>query len=505
VRRILGESLPAGTGWSFTFGTVVVFALLVELVSGLGLALYYAPTPDHAWDSIRFIATEVRAGSFLLGLHYWAMRVIVVVLGLHLGRVVLMGSYRPPRHANWVVGVGLFLIVMAFAITGLLLRWDQSAYWATVVRIGIARLTPVVGNEVAAIMRGGADIGALTLTRWYAVHALVLPVVLIAFVAAHLLLRVRDGLSGPVRTRTGPQETYFPHQAGRDLAVIALVAGVLAVLAWHGMAPLEAPADPTATDYVPRPEWYFAWLFQFVKYFPGRLEALGAIIIPGLALLLFIFLPWLDRGSTRHWRERRAILLAFGLLSAGIVLLTTYGSRDTVARPGPAWTIRELAGAALIQSDRCARCHSDTGIAAPIEAGRIGRPADWLAGHIADPEMIAPGLRPAPATNDRDNAAILAALARLHAGPAPAAASVTPQVAVLFNRHCLSCHLIDGVGGKDGPDLSHVGRKLDDTRIAAQITNAKAVDPKAKMPVFEGKLTPDDIHVLAVWLASRRD
>jgi ubiquinol-cytochrome c reductase cytochrome b subunit len=505
VRRILKESLPPGTGWSFTFGTVLVFALFVELVSGLALALYYAPTPDHAWDSIRFIATQVRAGSFLLGLHYWAMRVIVVVLALHLGRVVLMGSYRPPRHANWVVGVGLFLIVMAFAITGLLLRWDQGAHWATVVRIGIAQLTPVVGTEVAAIMRGGSEIGALTLTRWYAVHALILPVVLLALVAAHLLLRVRDGLSGPVQPRTGPQETYFPHQAGRDLAVIALVAVVLGVLAWHGAARLEAPADPTSTDYVPRPEWYFAWLFQFVKYFPGRLEALGAIIIPGIALALFIVLPWLDRGSTRHWRERRAILLAFGFLSAGIVLLTTYGSRDTVPRPGAAWDVRELAGVALIESDRCARCHSDTGDAAPIATGTIGRPADWLAGHIADPEMIAPGLRPPPATNDRDNAAILAALARLRAGPAPPDPPGEQQLQVLFNRHCLSCHLLDGVGGKDGPDLSHIGRKADEARIAAQIANSKAIDPKAKMPEFESKLTPDQIRSLAAWLAARKD
>lgn len=505
MRRLLKESLPPGTGWSFTFGTVLVFALLVELVSGLGLALYYAPTPDHAWDSVHFIATQVRAGSFLLGLHYWAMRVIVVVLGLHLGRVVLMGSYRPPRHANWVVGVGLFLIVMAFAITGLLLRWDQSAYWATVVRIGIAKLTPVIGTEVAAIMRGGPDIGALTLTRWYAMHALVLPVVLIGFVAAHLLLRARDGLSGPVQPRTGPRETYFPHQAVRDLTVVALVAVVLIGLAWHGAARLGAPADPTATDYVPRPEWYFAWLFQFVKYFPGRLEALGAIIIPGVALALFIVLPWLDRGSTRHWRERRVILLTFGFLSAGIVLLTTYGSRDTVARPGPAWDVRELAGAALIRSDRCTRCHSETGDAAPIEAGRISRPADWLAGHIADPEMIAPGLRPPPATNERDDSAILAALARLHAGPAPADPPADQQVEVLFNRHCLSCHRLDGIGGKDGPDLSHIGHKADQARISAQISNSKALDPKSKMTVFEGKLTPDEIHALASWLAARKD
>jgi len=504
VKRLLTEKVPPGTRWAFTLGAVLVFALLVELVSGLGLALYYAPTPDHAWDSLNYISTGVRAGAFLLGLHYWTMRVIVVVLGLHLGRVVLMGSYQKPRHANWVVGVGLFLVVMAFSVTGLLLRWDQAAYWATVVRIGIASLTPLVGDQVATLMRGGPDLGALTLTRWYAIHALVLPVVLIGLVVAHLMLRVRDGLSGPVRKVEGEPQPYFPHQAARDLAAVALCAAVLAVLAWRGGMALEPAADPTSTDYIPRPEWYFAGLFQFVKYFPGKLEALGAIIIPGFALTLFILLPWLDRGTTRHWRERRAVLLVFGLAAAAVVTLTTLGTADSVSHPGAAWTLRDIAGAALIETDRCARCHKADGLAAPIEVGSIGRPADWVAAHVVDPEMIAPGLRDAPAANERDTQAILLALAKMRASAPPVTSPADTQIALLMTRHCLSCHIVDGVGGKDGPELTHAGGKLDAAKIRAQIENSKAVDPNAKMPSFSTKLTPEEIQALAAWLAARK-
>jgi ubiquinol-cytochrome c reductase cytochrome b subunit len=503
VKRLLSERVPPGTGWSFTLGVVLTFALLVEFVTGLGLALYYAPTPDHAWDSIHYISTEVRAGGFLLGLHFWAMRVIVVVLGLHVGRVVLMASYRAPRHTNWVVGVALFLVVLAFAVTGLLLRWDQAAYWATVVRIGIASLTPLAGAQVANLMRGGPDLGALTLTRWYAMHALVLPVVLIALVVAHVRLRVRDGLSGPVQPPARDSERYFPRQAARDLAAVALCCILLGVLAVRGVT-FEGAADPTATDYIPRPEWYFAWLFQFVKYFPGRLEALGAIIIPGVALTLFLLLPWLDRGTTRHWRERRATLLVFGTAAAGIVVLTTLGTADQVPRSGPGWNLRELAGAALVGTDRCARCHKDGGLAGLIEPGRIGKSADWVAAHVADPEMIAPGLREAPAASERETQAILAAVAKMRASAPPATSPETRQIALLMTRHCLTCHTVDGVGGKDGPELSHVAGKLAAGVIRQHIDDPKSLDPDAKMPSFATKLTQDEINAIVTWLAAKR-
>jgi ubiquinol-cytochrome c reductase cytochrome b subunit len=482
---------------------VLAFALLTEFVTGLGLSLYYAPTPDHAWDSIHYISTQVRAGGFLLGLHFWAMRVIVVVLGLHIGRVVLMASYRAPRHTNWVVGVALFLVVLAFAMTGLLLRWDQAAYWATVVRVGIASLTPLVGAQIATMMRGGPDLGALTLTRWYAMHALVLPVVLIALVVAHLKLRARDGLSGPVQPLARDPEPYFPRQAARDLAAVALCSVALAVLAARGVT-FEGAADPTATDYIPRPEWYFAWLFQFVKYFPDRLEALGAIIIPGVALTLFVLLPWLDRGTTRHWRERRVTLLVFGIAGAGIVGLTTLGTADQVPRSGPGWNLREVAGAAMVNTDRCTRCHKDGGLAAPIQPGRIGRPTDWVAAHVADPEMISPGLREAPTASERETLAILAALAKMRASAPPGTSPETRQIALLMTRHCLSCHIVDGVGGKDGPELSHVAGKLAAGMIRRHIEDPKSIDPDAKMSSFATKLTPDEINAITTWLAMKR-
>jgi ubiquinol-cytochrome c reductase cytochrome b subunit len=505
--HLLDEPLPPGTGWFFTLGSILLFGLGLQVVTGTALALYYAPTPDHAWDSVRFITTEVRLGSFLRGLHHWGATVVVVAAVLHLARVVCFGSYRKPRELNWIIGIVLLQLILAFGLTGYLLPWDQRAYWATVVSINISKLAPVVGEWVAGLLRGGLEVGALTLTRWYALHVLVLPPVLALVVAVHLYLMRRHGISGPIRERRGTPAAFFPSQAAKDLTMAIAVGIVLVVLAVKGAPALEAPADPTSSNYVPRPEWYFLGLFQLLKYFPGKLEVIGALVVPGLAITLLALLPWIDPGKSRAWRDRRLTLVAFAGGLAAVATLTTLGAMD---RPSTAdagtWNLQELAGATLIDTGtQCAKCHTATSaIAGPIEAGHIARPADWLATHVVDPEVIAPGVRQPPATNPRDTAAILAALARLRSGPAPEQDPSTRQAAVLFNRNCFSCHIVDGIGGVEGPDLSHVGRKYDAASIAKRVNNPVDVKPDAEMPAFEGKLTPVQIQTIAAWLAAKR-
>ncbi len=234
-KHLLDEPLPAGTGWWFTLGSVLLFGLTVQFVTGIALALYYAPTPDHAWDSVRYITTSVRGGSLLRGLHHWGASVVVVAALAHLVRVVFFGSYRKPREVNWIVGLLLLQVILAFGLTGYLLPWDQRAYWATVVTINISRLTPVAGEMLGAVLRGGPDIGALTLTRWYAAHTLVLPVALISLTIAHLYLMRRHGISGPVRPYvSGASRPFFPYQAARDLTLSIAVGALLTVLAWKG-------------------------------------------------------------------------------------------------------------------------------------------------------------------------------------------------------------------------------------------------------------------------------
>ena len=248
---LLDEPLPPGTGWLFTLGSVLLALLSVQALTGAFLTLYYAPTPDHAYDSVRFIGST-SAGSLVRGLHHYGASFIVVAAALHMLRVVALGSYKRPRELTWISGVMLLLIILGFALTGYLLPWDQRAYWATVVSINISRLTPLAGDAIAVALRGGTAVGALTLTRWYALHVIFLPAVVIALVALHVAMMRRHGISGPVRPRSGAGFRFFPAQAARDVVVVSCVLVALALFAWQGAPELDAPADP-AEEQAPRP------------------------------------------------------------------------------------------------------------------------------------------------------------------------------------------------------------------------------------------------------------
>jgi len=504
--HLLDEKLPAGTGWWFTFGSLLLFGLTLQVITGTLLALFYAPTPDHAWDSVRYITTEVRGGQLLRGLHHWGASLVVVTAVLHLIRVVFFGSYRAPRELNWIVGLILLHVILAFGLTGYLLPWDQRAYWATVVTINMATLTPFVGELVANLLRGGPDIGALTLTRWYAVHVLVLPPVMFGLIALHLYLMRRHGISGPITPQAGESKSFFPYQAGRDLTV-ALVVGIgLAVVAWQGAPALEPPADPTSSGYIPRPEWYFLGLFELLKHFPGKLEIVGAIIIPGVVMTLLALLPWIDRAQTRGLRDRRRVLLTFAAGLVAITTLTVLGALDKPVSSGDGWNVREQAGAVLLQTGTCVTCHNPDGVVGPVDPVRVSRSRSWVASHLVDPEMIAPGLRPAPAADQNaqhDQSAMLAALARGRSGTALPAVDDDGRMAVVFNRHCLRCHVLGPVGGTEGPSLIDIGTKRDHAAVVRQITAPRDVKPTGEMPAFAAKLSADEIAALAHWLLRR--
>lgn len=503
--HLLDEPLPAGTGWWFTLGSVLLAALALQAVTGILLSLTYAPTPDHAHDSVRYIEQSAGAGRLLRGLHYYGASLIIIAAAAHMLRVVVFGSYKAPRELTWLTGLALLLVILAFALTGYLLPWDQRAYWATVVTINIAALTPLAGDLIAAVMRGGPDIGALTLTRWYAAHVIVLPAILAALVALHLYLMRRHGISG------NPDKNFpfYPLQASRDLVVILIVIGALVAIAWRGAPALEPVANPADAGYVPRPEWYFLGLFELLKYFPGRLEVIGALVLPGLALLLLALLPWIDRGPSRRPRDRRAVLALVALMAVSLAALTAAGWRDRPPAADPGWTIRELGGMAMVSGGACARCHVDGGAAEPIRAEAVARDASWVAGHLLDPEMIAPGLRepPAPAS-EREVAAILAYLARARRGGDPPALSSADATAVrVFAQFCIGCHRIEPDardGGDDGPGLTGIGAKHSPEALRRWIADPEAVDPDAEMPAFGSRLTADELNTLVQWLIRRR-
>jgi len=506
VRHVLlDEEIPAGTGWLFTLGSVLLALISIQLLTGAFLTLYYAPTPDHAYESVRFISSTT-AGRLVRGLHHFGASFLVVFLVLHLLRVVVFASYKPPRELTWLSGLALLGLVLGFALTGYLLPWDQRAYWATVVTINISKLSPGIGDLIAGVLQGGSTIGALTLTRWYAAHVIFLPTLLVLLIVAHIVFMRLQGSSGPMRPKAGRPFPFYPYQAFRDTVVVTAVLLAVVALAWRGMPPLEGPADPTDASYIPRPEWYFLGLFQLLKYFPGKWEVVGAMIVPGIAAAFLALLPWIDRGPARHPRQRPLImsLVAAGLLS--VIALTALGWRDRPMNAAPdQWTMREIGGRAIAGYSGCAKCHSPNGIADPLESVALQRDAEWVAGHAVDPEMLVAGLREPPAArSEREVAALVAYVRRATRQAYPGYPKEIETAATVWARYCVGCHIIDGDGGKDGPELSKAGEKHDIEKLKTWIIDPEAVDPLAEMPAFGDRLNPEQLNAIASYLANRK-
>jgi len=290
------------------------------------------------------------------------------------------------------------------------------------------------------------------------------------------------------------------------MTVVSLVLTALAILAWNGAPALESTADPTDATYVPRPEWYFLGLFQLLKYFPGKWEVVGAMIVPGVVAGFLALLPWIDRGPSREPRRRIGVLV---LVAAGVVsvsVLTALGWRDRPqSKAAGTWTLREIGGRVLAQRANCTRCHSTDSHADPLEQTAAIRGPEWISGHVSDPEMITPGLREPPAPpSERESAAIVAYVRRASRDPYVPVPAHIEVVATVFSRFCVGCHVIEGDGGKDGPELTHIGSKRDVAFLRKVIADPESVDPDAEMPSFAKRLTPEELEAVASYLASRR-
>jgi ubiquinol-cytochrome c reductase cytochrome b subunit/menaquinol-cytochrome c reductase cytochrome b subunit len=197
-RWMMFRKVPKGTNWFYTLGSATMFAFLSQAVTGVFLAMYYRPdSTGGAYESVRHLTNEVFLGAFVRGMHLWGASVMVVLVFLHMGRTFLWGAYKYPRELNWVIGVVLLILTMVMALTGYLLPFDQRAYWATVVASNITGTGPIVGPYLADFLRGGSEFGATTLSRFYAIHMLVVPGAIAALIGAHLYLVAKLGTTAP--------------------------------------------------------------------------------------------------------------------------------------------------------------------------------------------------------------------------------------------------------------------------------------------------------------------
>jgi ubiquinol-cytochrome c reductase cytochrome b subunit len=368
VREFMEEPLAHGVGWPHVFGSAVMFLFLVQLCTGIFLMVYYVPSPDTAYESTTFIFHDLPMGSLVRSLHHWGASAMLIVLVAHMLQAFFWGAYKRPRQIVWVIGVFLLLVTLGLSFTGYLLPWDQKAYWATVVGTRIAGSVPVVGHYITALIRGGAGVGALALTRFFALHVLIFPAALIGLMVFHVAHVRIKGITPPwkrVGEETGVRrpQLFYPDQVFKDAVVAVLLLGLLMTVALVHPAPLEAKADPTSTGYVPRPEWYFLPNFQLLKYVPTSWgewgEFVGAAVVSGLGVVVLILLPYLDRNPERVPRRRPFVCLA-ALTTLGTLLYLGLAGAESTPKHA-ALTPEKARGEKVFLDRRCHACHGING------------------------------------------------------------------------------------------------------------------------------------------------
>ena len=323
--KLLYEPIPGGQRWRYVWGSTLIFTFSLQLITGFFLWTVYSPSTQTAWESLYFIQYEMQLGWFVRGLHHYTAQAMILLLAAHLVQVVWAGAYRAPRELNWWLGVILLLLVLGLSLTGYLLPWDEKGYWATQTSTKIMGLSPLIGSALQKLLVGGVTYGHQTLTRFFALHAGLLPALLILVLVAHVAMFRRQGVTHPPKAEG--KALFWPNQALLDITASAIVLAIVVFLVvWKGFdegfvwgpqggANLQAPADPSEPYSAARPEWYFLFLFQFLKYFPGNLEVVGAIIIPSLVLAVLVLFPLIAKLPGGHQFCQSATLVLLGSIS----------------------------------------------------------------------------------------------------------------------------------------------------------------------------------------------
>ena len=321
MHEALYERVPGGARWRYVWGSTLVFTFTLQVITGFMLWSAYSPSTRTAWESVYYIQHEMFLGHIIRGLHHYAAQAMVVLMAIHLVQVIIDGAYKAPREMNFWLGIVLMMIVLGLSLTGYLLPWDQKGYYATQVTTNIMSATPAVGREVQVLAQGGSDYGHLTLTRFFAMHAGILPTMLVGFLALHIYVFRRHGLTVH-DPKHAPETTFLPDQVLKDAVACLAVLAVVLMLAMFRVAEMSAPADPAVNFSAARPEWYFLFLFRFLRF--HAVESLGltfgAIVVPGIIMGIIAVMPITAKvlGNVGHLLNKAFIWA----LAAGVVVLT---------------------------------------------------------------------------------------------------------------------------------------------------------------------------------------
>ena len=523
--------MPGGARWAYVFGSALVFLLVAQVASGLALAMSYSASVPAAWASVARIEAS-GLGHLVRGLHAQGATFLLAVAGLHLLQTALFGAYRAPREVCWWLGLVLLGILLAFCLSGSLLPWDERGYWATRVTVGIAGSLPLAGPSLERVLAGGPEFGNLTLTRFYAVHAMLLPLLLIAFGVAHVAAMRTHGITAPPPADPKRDEPFWPRQALYDAAFALLLLAALLLVANSRGAPLQGPADPSGAAN-PRPEWYFRPLFQLLKMVPGALEPLAAFGVPLLAAAFLFALPFIDKEA----RARKPVLavLAGSILAALGLGLASYrvdakspqfarGEAMARSRAQKAMKLARTLGMppegalSLLQNQpderggrlfarACTECHSARGTGgekAPHLDGLLSRA--WIRSVLLHPEAPGnygnakiSGMESYAKLGDDKIGRLADYLYALRSHPALDPALQSGR-RLFLAEGCAECHALEKGKDNGAPTLAGYG-SADWLRGLIRDPGAPAYyDAQNRMPDFGKRLPPEDIDDLVAFL-----
>jgi ubiquinol-cytochrome c reductase cytochrome b subunit len=454
IREISEHPVPRNTAsWWYVFGSAALVIFLLQIVTGILLALVYVPSGAEAWSSLQTLNHDVTLGWFIRALHGWGSNFMVAIVLIHMVQVFLFGAYKFPRELTWIIGVFLLLMTLGMAFSGQVLRFDQDAYWGLGIGASIASHVPVLGSAIVRLMLGGPIIAGATLSRFFALHVFVIPGMLIGFVCLHLLMVLKLGINEwPMPGRVVRRSTYaneyheltktdgapfVPYAIWKDMFfAAAILLAVAACAVYFGpFGPTGVP-DPTIIETAPKPDYFFLWLYALLSLLPPSMETPALLVGPVIAIVALLLLPFLSGEGEKSWR-RRPIAVLTVLLTA--VTLGTFTHLAGIAPWSPhmnAWsgnpvpervlhgtTALQRQGALVFQVKQCRNCHSlgETG-------GQRGPALDTVAVRLTQDQLIRQviqggGNMPAYGKNlsPAETTALVAFLETLHpAGQAPA-------------------------------------------------------------------------------------
>ena len=455
LHTALDEPIPGGARLAYIFGSGLLFIFISQVITGIFLALYYVPSADHAHTTVAYITKSVTAGSFLRSLHFYGASAMVVVLVLHLSQTYIYGAYKCRRELLWLSGCVLFGLVLAMAFTGYLLPWDQRAYFATAVGTNAIGEVPLLGESLMRLVRGGTEMGTLTISRFFVAHVFFIPACIFALLASHIFFFRKAGPAGPYTadpcTPKEKTEPFYPRQVLMDLSLTALLIVALGFISFFVPATLGPPANPADAQYVPRPEWYYLPIFQWLKYWHGAASVIGVLVVPAILVVAVLAVPFLDRSIERRpWKRP----IAMGAYAFVVFTLIGLGLRSNYQDKHDPSVTQQLAKQDQEEKDYMRKPFEPELSAASLVAANVA---------LADP---------------------LAAKGKT----------------IFEAQSCNACHGDGGVGTAAAPALISVGAKYSSDQLAALLKHPNEKMTAGGMPAVD--LSDQDLKALITYLES---